>query len=554
MNDLGITINTIDFAEHITEGFIYVDKTEMLSELAGSRDVFLVTRPRRFGKTMNLNMIQSFFSNEKSFGEIEAVFSKLDVWRDRKAVEHAGKYPVVHISLASINGLTWMEMLDKFKWLVANWINMHSDEILSSGRLTAFDAFVLDNLQFMRGSKEGLEDSLFFFTELLHKIYGQNVIVLIDEYDTPYIEAVNGGYYKEASPFLSSFFGKALKDNRNLAFSVVTGILQAAGESIFSKMNNAHKCNLFSRKFAQCYGFTGAEVGFLAESAGLGDKREEIRAWYNGYIFGGVEVYNPWSVMNCLYNREFKAYWVNTSDNFLIGDMLRKAPLKTVSAIEDIMSWKTVPKPISNSISFKEMNKSEDNVFSFLVATGYLKAVLPNPHLSEDEQLAEVSLPNNEMTFCFSRLFRRWVESLATGTMVAEMLGCMERSMVDGFTAQLNRYLLESSSFFDSSEAFYHGFMLALMAYLHERYHIRSNRESGLGRFDIALFPKKSSVGILLELKKLEEGDDIDMVLDKALLQMDGKLYATEFKAQGFRYISYAIAFAQKKCYVKIGV
>ncbi|MDR1536973.1 MAG: ATP-binding protein [Clostridiales bacterium] len=548
---MAITINTLDFSEHIKDGFVYVDKSRMLSELAGSRDVFLVTRPRRFGKTMNLNMIHSFFSNEKGFGEIESVFSSLDVWIDKKAVEHAGKHPVVHISLASATGGTWEQMLENFELLAADWIDGNR-EVFNSEKLTAYNRVVLEKLQSGQASLGILQSSLFYFTDWLRKIYGQSVIVLIDEYDVPFIEAVNGGYYAKASPFLGSFFGKALKDNHNLEFSVITGILQAAGESIFSKMNNVHKCNLFSRKFSSCYGFTDPEVGRLARDAGFWDRIPEIRAWYSGYVFGGVEVYNPWSVMNCLYNREFKAYWVNTSDNFLIGDLLMKAPLRTVSEIEDVMAWKTVSKPISSSISFREIHKSENAIFSFLAATGYLKAVLPDPALSEDEQPAEVSLPNNEMVFCFSSLFRRWVESVAAGTMASEMLACMERGQADRFAELLNQYLLESSSFFDSSESFYHGFMLALMAYLHERYRIRSNRESGLGRFDIALFPKRLEAGILLELKKLGGGEDADALLDEAISQMDGKLYATEFKAQGFRYISYAIVFDRKKCFIKM--
>jgi hypothetical protein len=256
--------------------------------------------------------------------------------------------------------------------------------------------------------------------------------------------------------------------------------------------------------------------------------------------------------MNCLFYRKFRAYWVNVSDNHLIGDLLRKAPLSAISDIEDLMAWKAVPKSISNSISFRELHKDEDSLFSFLVATGYLKAALPNPDLSEDEQLADVSLPNNEMAFCFSRLFRRWVKGVAAGTMVQKMLSCMEHGLAERFAGLLNQCLLESSSFYDSSEAFFHGFMLALMSYLYERYLIRSNRESGLGRFDIALFPKKALVGILLEIKELEDGEDIDGLLDEALSQMDDKLYATEFKAQGIRYISYAIVFSHKQCHVKM--
>jgi hypothetical protein len=263
VKELNITIDMLDFSEHLYNSHFYVDKTRILSDLAGRRKgyAFLVTRPPGFGKTRNLNMIHSFFSNEKSFDHIESVFAGLSVWRNKNTVVYAGRYPVIHISLASIRGCTWEQMLANFKLLVDDWMN-DNIEILRNAKMSAFERIIMEKVQRKSIDEGVLESCLFYFTDWMRIIYRQGVIVLIDDYEVPYIEAVNGGYYKEAQRFLGSFFGRGLNDNHNLAFTVITGILEAPGKSLLSPTRLIN-CNLFSWTLAQFFGFTDSEVRIL---------------------------------------------------------------------------------------------------------------------------------------------------------------------------------------------------------------------------------------------------------------------------------------------------
>jgi hypothetical protein len=540
----------MDFKSYIENRFTYVDKTGMIGELINNRDIFLITRPRRFGKSLNLNMLECFFSNKSNEGEIEKIFGNLNIWRNNKAHDHAGKYPVVSLSFKSLRGDTWIKLLEQIRDMMSEVYAKHLEPVRDSIKGVRYKRIIDQIIDIdLKPTVTTLSRSLKTLTYCLEMAYGKRTILLIDEYDSPFIHAQNNGYFDKAADFMKIFLGEALKDNLSLEFSVVTGIVQIARESIFSELNNLVVCDVFSSDFAGDFGFTEPEVMELARIYSKVDEIDSIRSWYNGYEYNKVEIYNPWSVMNYFRYGEFRPYWVNTSENTLIQDLLRSSPSDVISEMLHLLAGGHLKKSISTRITFRNLRLGEDNIFSLMVTAGYLKAV---PIQGEGHQCM-VTLPNQEMPECFHVMFKNLLIESKMGRRISDIVASMLSANEKKFEAQLNDYMLEVMSTFDSLESFYHGFMVSLAGYAYETHQIRSNREAGTGRYDLSMFPKKpDGIGVLMEFKKLDKDEKVEELLSYGLGQVDERQYALDFKLQGIKCIVYTMVFDGKVCHLRL--
>jgi hypothetical protein len=503
-------------------------------------------------------MIESFFSNQSAFDEIKQLFSGLRIWKDKKAIEFAGKYPVVSLSFMGLIGSNWPDALIKVALMIREAFQVHLSRVknrISDDFYDVVEAILnSNNIVDPRGIlnySSMLSETLKMLTRYLHEAYGERVILLIDEYDAPIIHAQNKGYCTEAVDFLKVFMGTALKDNNCLEFAIVTGVVQIARESIFSELNNLVVCDIFSGRFASHFGFTEVEVAELAKIYGKEHEMEAIRRWYNGYLFGKVEIYNPFSVMNYFYSGEFASYWVNTSENTLIQDLLKSSPSSVISEVLHLLAGGFLEKTIRTRIPLRNLHLGTENVFSLLVNAGYLKAA--SDRISGGGHVCSVTIPNEEMPDCFYGMFRNLLDAAQMGGHIEAIVKAMISAEEKEFENRLNDYLFEVISAFDSLEAFYHGFMVSLAGYAYEDYQIRSNREVGAGRYDLAMYPKNPlRLGALLEFKKLGDGEDLEALLEKGLGQVDELQYALEFKLKGIKYIVYTMVFKGKVCRLRL--
>ncbi|MDR1536703.1 MAG: ATP-binding protein [Clostridiales bacterium] len=544
-------MGTDEFSRLLSEGYAYIDKTEMIGSFIDTADVYLITRPRRFGKTMNMKMLRDFFSNAKDSESKGRLFHKLKIWGNEAVRPHQGQYPVIFITLKDAGKTNKEDMLDKIAVVMYEAYSNY-DFLLTEGILNATEQEMFSAVFSMNAVQSQLESSLKNLSKWLHRYYGKRAVVLIDEYDTPLIAATNCGYYDEAVNFMRSFLTEALKGNESLQFACLTGILRIAKESIFSELNNVTVCDTFSELFASSFGFTDSEVCAAAKEFGVYEQMSEIRSWYNGYNFGGIQIYNPWSIMNFLKNRKLAPYWANTSENALIGSLLKYSSRRTLDELDTLMSGGSLTKYTSVFITFKDVFKNPSSLYSLLAASGYLKTSSSASSLGRNGFYSVVSIPNHEIRGCFLDLIAQWLNDLDLGDLVRDISVAMTSGQADELEALLNKYLLVSGSFYDGNESFYHGFMLALTAFCYEGYAVRSNRESGEGRFDIALFPLKEGFhGVLMEYKYASCADGIEALLDESVKQVAGKKYLSEFDALGVPVYAYGIVFHKKTCRVK---
>lgn len=551
-----------DFKELITAGFFFVDKSRFIVDLVqATPKVTLITRPRRFGKTLNLSMLYYFFSIENA-KEHKKLFKNFAVHHSPEAMAHMGQYPVIMLTLKSMKAASLEEQLNYFKTMMKKLYIQHDYlyDHLSPREKHSFDQVCQETV-----NTSQLASSLEELISYMSRHYDKQVIVLFDEYDQPLLNAYHKGFEGAFSDFYRNFVSAALKGNINLHFAVVTGIMQMAGSGMFSDFNNATMLNLLNERYATCFGFTEAEVGNLLSLAGKEDKLPQIKQWYNGYLFGakGHVIYNPWSVLQYLYQDcTPKAYWTNNSDNVLLKKELFAANDDTQAKFLSLMVKDgCVEASLPDTLFLSDVATNKEHaLWTLLLSAGYLKAhIKPSP---SGQITVDLSIPNEEVRQIYHRLFEERLSSqLRTIQGGTSLLDHLNNGNIEAFCQTLERFFIETVSVhdvrFDTIESFYHGFMLGLLSTLRQTHtgHLRSNRESGFGRFDIAIMPlnPKQDLGIVFEIKRLDSTPDNqmeDLLKEKAtegIKQIETKRYDAELRAQGTkRIIHIALAFCGK--------
>ena len=537
--------------------YYYVDKTLLIKEFLDKKPlVSLFTRPRRFGKTLNMDMLRVFF--EISNEDTGKYFEDKAIWRCGEEYRgQQGKYPVVFLTFKDVKFDSWNATLDKIRDLLQEEFGRHQ-ELTDSDKLAEYEKAYFARIINGDASEVDLTASLAKLSQMLTKHYGIAPIIIIDEYDTPIQEGYSKDFYDEIIGFMRNFFSGAFKDNKNLTYGFLTGILRIAQESIFSGLNNLTVNSVMDDEYDQFFGFTDLEVRDMLEYYGVTDKAEELKNWYDGYLFGATEIYNPWSVINYISKGCIpQAYWVNTGKNEILEDVLKVATDDVTEKLYSLLKGEKVIARIDQNVVYRSLSEDPENIYSLLLVAGYLKT--PKKELQADgSYLCEVTIPNREIAAVYkseilAHLLQIGAITRTTANKIAESLYANDYKKLQ---KAITEYMDKSISFYDAgAEGFYHGLVLGLIALMDNQYKIKSNRESGDGRYDICLIPREDRYpGIIMELKWKKDlsADELLGLADEALAQIDENRYDAEMKADGVRDIlKLGIAFSGKKVSVK---
>ena len=554
-----ISIGKQDFASLREHNCFYIDKTDFIKEWWNSQDdVTLITRPRRFGKTLNMSMVECFFSVK--YAKRLDLFEGLSIEKNAGLRKLQGTYPVLFLSFAAVKTNTYENARRQICSLIASLYdeNMYllNGDTLNEREKKRFQAVTPEMND--ADAVMALQNLCLF----LSKYYGKKVIVLLDEYDTPLQESYAYGYWRELTAFTRSLFNATFKTNSYLERAIMTGITRVSKESIFSDLNNLEVITTTSEKYATSFGFTESEVFTALDEAGMSDQCDVVKKWYDGFVFGGKkDIYNPWSITNFLDKRKIDIYWANTSSNSLIGHLIQRGNSAIKEAMEDLLSGKELVTEIDEQIVFDQLDDNMTAIWSLLLSSGYLKINQAPKDAAASNQNYHLSLTNHEVDVMFRRMIDGWFKKYTPNynAFVKALLADDVRAM----NHYINRIALETFSFFDTGkgpsasaepERFYHGFVLGLMVDLQDNYHITSNRESGFGRYDIMLEPVEigQSDAIILEFKVIdpESEADLNATVNNALEQIRHKQYDAQLLARGFRpdqIRAYGFAFQGKQ-------
>lgn len=537
--------------------YYYVDKTMLIKEFLDQKPlVSLFTRPRRFGKTLNMDMIRVFF--EISEEDTSKYFADKDIWKcGEEYRSHQGKYPVVFLTFKDVKFDSWEATIDKIRSLLQEEYGRHQ-ELLNSDRIAKYEKEYFARIIEGTANEVDLTSALEKLSKMLKTHYGKAPIIIIDEYDTPIQEGYSKEFYDEIIGFMRNLFSGAFKDNKNLSYGFLTGILRIAQESIFSGLNNLVVNSVMDEEYDNYFGFTETEVHEMIKYYGVTEKENELKAWYDGYRFGNEEIYNPWSVINYLSKGCVpQAYWVNTGKNEILEDVLKIATNDIAERLFSLLQGERVIARIDQNVVYRSLSDDPTNIYSLLLVAGYLKA--PRKELQADgAYLCEVSIPNREIAAVYkseilSHLLQIGAITRTTANKIAESLYANDLNKLQTAIAE---YMNKSVSFYDAgAEGFYHGLVLGLIALMDNQYKIRSNRESGDGRYDISLVPReKRYPGIIMELKWKSNlnTDALERLASDALAQIDAKRYDFEMTEEGIKNIlKLGIAFSGKQVKIK---
>ena len=551
-----LPIGISDYARARSQ-YYYVDKTLLIKEFLDQKPlVSLFTRPRRFGKTLNMDMLRVFF--EISDEDTSQYFIGTNIWGCGSAYRsHQGKYPVIFLTFKDVKFDSWVSTLDKIRDLLQEEFGRHQ-LLLESKKIANFEKEYFSRILNGSASEVDLSSALEKLSKMLNKHYGIAPIIIIDEYDTPIQEGYSKDFYEEIIGFMRIFFSGAFKDNRNLSYGFLTGILRIAQESIFSGLINLNVNSIMDEDYDEFFGFTQQEVHKMLEYYGVSDKEDELKNWYDGYLFGNKEIYNPWSVINYVSkNCVPQAYWVNTGKNEILEDVLQVATDDIIQRLYALLQGNFVLARINQNVVYRAISEDPGNIYSLLLVAGYLK-VSKKDLQPDGSYLCEVSIPNREIAAIYrseilSHLMQIGAITRTTADQIAESL------YIGDFTKlqqAITEYMDKSISFYDGgSESFYHGFILGLIALIDHQYTIKSNRESGNGRYDISLFPKRPDYpGIIMEFKwgNHLDSNTLEKLAESALLQIDQKRYDTEMlELNVSNILKLGIAFSGKQVCIK---
>jgi hypothetical protein len=585
-------IGISDFRKMREGSYHYVDKSRMIAEmLTDGAEVLLLPRPRRFGKTLNLSMLRYFF--EKSAAERRPLFAGLDVERSEAAWPHFQRYPVIFLTFKDVKPTSWDECFERIAGVLGTLYGEHR-YLLEGGELASEDAERFTAVLHRRASRAVCTEALGFLSRLLAAHHGEKVVILVDEYDSPIHAGFTHRYYDDVIAFFRDFLSAGLKDNDSLFKGFLTGILRVAketsrtasaplrtplrnaelrlrgpdsvlpvapSESLFSGLNNVEVFGILRSEFATSFGFTEPEVRGLLEAIGHEELLADIRSFYNGYLFGGEPIYNPWSVLSYLSRetKELLPYWIDTSGNELVRELLLTGPAGLRVELEALLGGGTIDKPVEENIVLRDILVSADAVWSFLLFTGYLKPVQLS--LVDGVRWAKLAVPNFEVTIALRRMVQDWLANQIGGSdELREMLAALLRGDGPVVERRLSHLAKVNVSYFDTAgpepERFYHGLVVGILAGLGSPYEVRSNRESGFGRCDVMVVPRAAGQpGVVLELKrvKVEEGESVETALGAALQQIRERDYAAELRERGAAPIhEIAAVFDGKRAYVRV--
>ena len=582
MRKKALPIGIDNFKKIIDGNYYFVDKTLLIKDLLDNRaEVNLFTRPRRFGKTLNMSMLQYYFEDDRNqFDGMKRdnsyLFDGLEIMKaGEEYTKHIGQYPVINLSLKSAKQRTVDLAFQCIREEIANEFKRH-EFIIEDEKLS------IDKERYMKIMHQDDDMSIYatslrFLSECLEKYYDKKVIILIDEYDVPLENAFFEGFYKEMISFLRSLFESALKTNPSLEFAVMTGCLRISKESIFTGLNNIKIISILNDRYDEYFGFTDDEVKKICKNYDMDEKYETIKQWYNGYLFGNANVYNPWSVMQYIddlksnINKMPSSYWANTSSNNIVKSLIERADDETKNEIEFLIEGKTVEKPIHEDISLEDLlgflkethsshtfrgesDAHQKQVLGFLLLffTGYFKKV--SERMEDESRFIELAIPNKEVKYIFKNKILKWFDDKVKNRDFSKMYDAIINKDTEVFEAELGDILLETISFNDAYENFYHGFVTGVLSNM-KRYLIKSNRESGKGRSD--LFIKSVSrrgAAVILELKVAKNFDELEGKAEEALKQIEEKKYEEELRSDGYKnIIKYGVAFFGKDCLIKCG-
>lgn len=531
-----------NFEEIIRDQVFYIDKTSFIREWWESKDrVTLITRPRRFGKTLTMSMIEYFFSvDHKSCTNL---FENLSVYTDSSYRELQGTWPVIALSFANVKETNWDSCYQALYEIIAQLYNRFS-YLLDSDRLLDNEKTEFQRIMNRTAGEVSLKSSIHNLSGYLCKYHNKKVIILLDEYDTPMQEAYIHGYWDKIVSFTRGLFNAAFKTNPYLERGLMTGITRVSRESVFSDLNNLVAITTTSTHYMNSFGFTDAEVLQALNEYQLSDQKDMVRQWYDGFTFGTTpDIYNPWSVLNFLNSRRFSAYWANTSSNSLIGKLLQTASASIKTQFEQLMNGTTITAAIDEQIVYDQLDQTEDAIWSLLLASGYLKVVHHSLDLQSGKEWYELALTNQEVQFMFNSIIRSWFSG--TDGKYNEFVQALLKNDKKAMNAYMNKTALASFSFFDTGkrpsedtepERFYHGVVLGLIVDLRDQYIITSNRESGFGRYDVILEPRnKQQNAFILEFKVHDPGEEATLAdtVASALQQIEEKQYAADLEQRG---------------------
>ena len=564
MEQKPLPIGIDNFEMLITRGYYFVDKTLLIKDLLDNKAaVNLFTRPRRFGKTLNISMLQYYFEDRRDEFTGEKIdnsylFEGLNIkGESEKYTKYIGKYPVINLSLKSAKQGSLDLAFQCIREEISNEFKRHKYIIES-------DVLKAEKEHFMKIVNNDKDISLYitalkFLSDCLNKYHNEKVIILIDEYDVPLENAFFEGFYKEMIGFIRSLFESALKTNSSLEFSVITGCLRISKESIFTGLNNLKIISILDDRYAEHFGFTNDEVIKICNDYNMQHKYETIKQWFNGYIFGETNVYNPWSVMQYVddlkanINKLPKSYWANTSSNSIVKSLIERADDITKGEIEALIEGKTIEKPVHEDITYEDVYDNLDNLWNFMFFTGYFKKISERMDENTQENFVELAIPNLEVKYIFRTKILKWFNEKIKSEDLSILYTSIINGEVDVFQKEVNRLLKKTISFNDAYENFYHGFMIGLLSHM-DGYIVKSNRETGDGRCDIYIKPLSIfDKAVIIEMKVCDKPKELFTKPQDALQQIEDKKYAYELNESGYEdIIKYGMAFYRKDCLIKI--
>ena len=552
-----IGIGQSDYKNLLDGNCYYIDKTLLIKELIDSgSQVMLFPRPRRFGKTLNLSMLRYYF--EKTEKDNSYLFKNYAIWNQgTEYIGEQGKYSIIYLTFKDIKQANWEETYNKIIELISEEYLRHD---YLKNVLKPHEKEEYNKIEFKTAKKEEYEASLRKLSNYLEKYHNEKVMILIDEYDTPIQAGYVGKYYDEIVSFMRGLLSGALKDNSSLEKGILTGILRVAKESIFSGLNNLKVSTILDKQYGEYFGLLEKEVEEILKFFEKEYKIEDIRDWYNGYLFGDSVVYNPWSIINSVDDKDnyLKPHWVNTSSNDIIKQIITRSGKAVKQELEELIEGKSITKQINESIVFGDIEKSSDTIWSFLLFSGYLKA--ENIEMIEELTLCDLSIPNNEVRYLYKEIIMSWFNESIYSDKLEMMLKALTLGDTETFEDVFSEFVSKTFSYFDPSgdypENLYHGFVLGLLISLNKTHEVKSNRESGFGRYDVMLIPKEvgnrqaCSLGIIIEFKKVNKkrGETLEKAADNAIDQIEKKAYRTELINRGIKNVlSLGIAFEGKE-------